>query len=63
MRENCAVVEATEPLRTAFDKMRQGECKALRVLQDGRLVGLLTLENVSELVMVSEAASRFEQRG
>ncbi len=62
MRQSCTVVEASEPLRAAFDKIRQGECSTLPVLQDGRLVGLLTLENVGELVMVSEAASQFERR-
>jgi predicted transcriptional regulator len=62
MRENCAVVEATEPLRAAFDKLRPGECSTLPVMEAGRLVGLLTLENVGELVMVSEAASQFEQK-
>jgi Zn-dependent protease len=62
MRQHYAVVEASEPLRAAFDKMRQGECSTLPVLQTGRLVGLLTLENVGELVMVSEATSQFETR-
>jgi Zn-dependent protease len=62
MRENCAVVDAAEPLRAAFEKMRQGECSTLPVVEGGRLVGLLTLENVGELVMVSEAAGQFERK-
>jgi len=62
MRRNCSVVEVSEPLRRAFERMRQGECSTLPVLQEGRLVGLLTLENVSELLMVSEAASQFERK-
>jgi CBS domain-containing protein len=62
MRRSCAVVEASEPLRAAFDRMRQGECSTLPVLQDGRLVGLLTLENVGELVMVSDAAREFDRK-
>jgi hypothetical protein len=32
------------------------------VVEGGRLVGLLTLENVGELVMVSEAAGQFERK-
>ncbi|MCU0784196.1 MAG: site-2 protease family protein [Verrucomicrobia bacterium] len=62
MRQNCAVVEASDPLRAAFDKIRRGECSTVPVLQEGRLVGLLTLENVGELVMVNEASSQFEGR-
>jgi predicted transcriptional regulator len=42
--------------------MRQGECSALPVAQDDRIVGLLTLENIGEWVMVKEAAGRFERR-
>jgi len=61
MRRSCAVVEASELLPAAFDKTRQGECSALPVLQEGRRVGLFTLENFGELVMVSEATSRFEK--
>lgn len=60
IRRSCAVVESFEPLRSAFDKMRGGECSLLPVLEHGRRVGLLTLENVGELVMVSQARSLFE---
>ena len=63
MRRNCVVVEASELLLAAFDKTRQGECSMLPVLQEGRQVGLFTLENFRELVMVSEATSRFEKSG
>jgi len=62
MRQNCSVVDVSEPLRAAFDKMRQGECSTLPVMKDARLVGLLTPENVGELVMVNEAANQFEQK-
>ena len=63
MRKNCMVIDAAEPLRTAFDKMRQGECSTLPVMQEGRLAGILTLENIGELVMISEAAGQFERKG
>lgn len=62
MRRDCAVVQDSEPLRSAYEKMRAGECTSLPVLHEGRLVGLLTLENVGELVMVAEAASNFSRR-
>jgi predicted transcriptional regulator len=63
MRQNCTLVEPFEPFRTAFDKICQGERFALPVLDGGRLVGLVALENFGELVMVSEAASQFQNRG
>jgi CBS domain-containing protein len=62
MRRDCAVVDVADSLRLAFDRMRQGECSALPVAQDDRIVGLLTLENIGEWVMVKEAAGRFERR-
>jgi len=62
MRRKCAVVEASEPLRVAFDKMREAGSSTVPVMHEGRLVGLLTLENVGELVMLNEAASRFERK-
>jgi len=62
MRQDCVIADAAEPLRAAFDKMRQARCSTLPVLQAGQLVGLLTLENIGELVMVSEAASEFERK-
>jgi Zn-dependent protease/CBS domain-containing protein len=62
MRRNCSVADPGEPLRAAFDRMRQGECGTLPVVENGRLVGLLTLENVGELLMIRQAASQFERR-
>jgi hypothetical protein len=35
--------------------MNAQSCSTVPVVQDGRLVGLLTLENVGELIMVSSA--------
>lgn len=55
MRQNRPLVEAPEPLRAAFHWIRQGECSTLPILQSGRLVGPLTIENVGEPVVISEA--------
>jgi Zn-dependent protease/predicted transcriptional regulator len=54
----CPVVQATDLLEKAFETIRQGQCATLPVLDNGRLVGLLTLENVGELVMVSSALGK-----
>lgn len=56
MRKDCEVVEDTEPLEGAFQRMRGGNCPTLPVVHGGRLVGVLTLENVGELMMVRSAA-------
>ena len=35
--------------------LNQGECRTMPVLRDGQLVGLLTMENVGEFVMIESA--------
>jgi Zn-dependent protease/predicted transcriptional regulator len=52
MRRECPVAEEHEPLDAAYQRMRQAACSAMPVLRGGELVGILTLENVSELLMV-----------
>jgi Zn-dependent protease len=59
MTRECEAMDAATPLTTALESMRGRECATAPVLSEGRLVGLLTLENVSELVMVNTA---LEQR-
>jgi CBS domain-containing protein len=56
MRRNCPTVTTGTRFEDAFRIMQESNCPALPVL-DGmkRLVGLLTPENVSELMMVQSA--------
>jgi Zn-dependent protease/predicted transcriptional regulator len=54
-RRDVAGAEAGEPLETAMMRMRQHRQHALPVLQGGQLVGLLTIENVSDLLLVQNA--------
>lgn len=51
-------IEAAWPLERALQVMRAGRHSAVPVVRRGELVGLLTLENVSELLMVQEARQR-----
>ncbi|OGU00959.1 MAG: protease, partial [Gemmatimonadetes bacterium RBG_16_66_8] len=52
MRRDCAVADDAEPLEGAYQRMRTANCPMLPVVRQGRLVGVLTLENVGELMMV-----------
>jgi Zn-dependent protease/CBS domain-containing protein len=54
--------EANEPLEDVFQRMREQQHRALPVLSAGRLVGLLTSENVSELLLVQDALRRHASR-
>ncbi len=62
MSRECHPLEAHYALEKAFEKLQQRDCPAVPVLEDGRLVGVLTLENVSELVMVNTALERKDER-
>ncbi|HKX60899.1 MAG TPA: site-2 protease family protein [Verrucomicrobiae bacterium] len=62
MHRQCETVEASAPLTTALETMRERECASMPVVSHGGLVGLLTLENVSELVMVNAASKRADDK-
>jgi Zn-dependent protease/predicted transcriptional regulator len=49
------VAQAGEPLEDALQRMREHRRPALPVVNGGRLVGMLTLEGVSELLLVRQA--------
>jgi Zn-dependent protease/CBS domain-containing protein len=54
--------EPGEPLEEVFQRMRMNQRPTLPVVSDGRLVGLLTFENVSELLLVQDALRRHAGR-
>ncbi|MBI2537810.1 MAG: site-2 protease family protein [Gemmatimonadetes bacterium] len=63
MRKDCATAEDTEMLDGAFQRMRAANCPTVPVVHGGRLVGVLTLENVGELMMISSAYQTAVARG
>lgn len=58
MRRDCPIAEDTEPLESVFVRMRAANCPTLPVVRGGHLVGVVTLENVGELMMIQSAARR-----
>jgi predicted transcriptional regulator len=55
MCSNCESVEAEAALKAVVESMQARQCATVPVLQDGRIVGLLTLENITEMLMVNAA--------
>jgi CBS domain-containing protein len=49
------VADAGEPLEDVLQRMREHRRPALPVVSGGRLVGMVTLEHVSELMLVQQA--------
>lgn len=58
MEPACRPVEEGEMLDSAFRQMQEQECPLVPVLRNGEVVGLLTRENVGELVMVATSLRR-----
>lgn len=55
MQSVCQPIEDTAMLEEAFQRMQESGCETLPVVHNGKLVGLLTLENVGELMMIASA--------
>lgn len=55
MSHECETVDEAASLKIAVESMRERQCATMPVLADGRIVGLLTLENISEMIMVNAA--------
>ncbi len=55
MCRDVQLVEAGEMLEPAFARLQEGKSRTLPVMHEGRLVGLLTSENVGEFLMIQSA--------
>ena len=59
MNRRCSPVNETDVLTSTLETMSENHTSATPVVSGGRIVGLLTMENIGELVMVT---SGLEQR-
>jgi predicted transcriptional regulator len=55
MRTDFAAVEPDEMVELVFERLKDGACPVLPVIQGNQLLGLLTMQNVAELVTIREA--------
>jgi Zn-dependent protease len=55
MRRDFQIVDSAEMLETAFARLQDCDCRTLPVTRGGQLVGLVTVENVGEFVMIQAA--------
>jgi len=55
MQREFATVHPHEMLHVALSKLQECNCHTLPVVQDGRLVGLMTTDNLAEVLMIQEA--------
>ena len=55
MRRDFQIVEETEMLETAFARLHQCECNTIPVIRNGQLIGIVTMDNVGEFLMLQAA--------
>jgi Zn-dependent protease/CBS domain-containing protein len=55
MQEECPAVTDRDMLYRVMEKMQSDRCSALPVVRDGALIGLVTTENIGELMMIRSA--------
>ncbi len=58
MGSHCGTVDEDTLLQSAVDSMRERQCTTMPVMSAGRMIGLLTFENISEMLMVHAAMER-----
>jgi Zn-dependent protease/CBS domain-containing protein len=63
MQTNFDTTSPAEPLDRALSRLRGNECPVMPVLDGWQLVGLLTPENVGELVMIRQAVRARRETG
>ncbi len=55
MQENFVTVDSLEMLETAFARLKDCDCRTLPVTLDGKLVGLMTMDNLGEYMRIQAA--------
>jgi CBS domain-containing protein len=63
MRTDVAAAEPGEMLAAAMQRRPENACRTMPVVQGGRLVGLLTMENVGEFLAIQAARGERQAPG
>ena len=58
MRREFPVAEPTEMLETAFQRLQTYDCHTMPVVHDGRLAGLVTMDNLGEYLLIATAVRK-----
>jgi len=55
MSRDCETVDEGAPLQQTIESLQARRCASVPVMKDARVTGLLTMENVSEMLMINAA--------
>jgi Zn-dependent protease/CBS domain-containing protein len=63
MQQEFVTADPRDMLQTAFDRLQQGHCRTLPVVRDGHLLGLLTADNLAEVLMIQQTLREADRPG
>ncbi|HTT22350.1 MAG TPA: site-2 protease family protein [Candidatus Sulfotelmatobacter sp.] len=58
MRREFLITESTEMLENVFQRLQECDCHTMPVVHDGRLVGLVTMDNLGEYLLTEAAMQK-----
>jgi CBS domain-containing protein len=61
-RRNCPAVSEYDMLYRVFQMMQEADCPIVPVVRAGEIVGLVTLENIGELLMIRSALRQLPRK-
>jgi CBS domain-containing protein len=62
MRREFLTADYTEMLEVAFQRLQACDCHIMPVIHEGRLVGLLTMDNLGEYFLIQAATKNKDAR-
>jgi Zn-dependent protease/predicted transcriptional regulator len=62
MQRDFATADPGDMLQTALARLQECGCRTLPVVRDGRLIGLVTADNLAEVLMIQEAIQEARRR-
>jgi Zn-dependent protease len=62
MKRDCAAADASEMLETVFARLQGHACHTMPITERGALIGLVTMDNVGEFLMVQASERRHERK-
>jgi Zn-dependent protease/predicted transcriptional regulator len=63
MQREFVTADPRDMLQTSFDRLQEGQCRTLPVVKDGRLLGLLTADNLAEVLMIQQTLRDADRPG
>jgi Zn-dependent protease/predicted transcriptional regulator len=63
MQREFVTADPRDMLQSAFERLQQGQCRTLPVVRAGHLLGLLTMDNLAEVLMIQQSLREADRPG